>query len=121
MILLAALAAVTAFNVSCVGTEKVTSKHLKPLERPFERVYRVDLMGRRWCLDKCSETRPIVRATKTQIVLYESIDSVTKARTTLDREQGTLFEFFGTDTGYLSITTAVCKGSKFTGFPALKF
>jgi hypothetical protein len=112
-----------AFNLVCSGmTTESFGPGKESSQKPFHRVYRVDLESRRWCADDCPVTLPITIVTPQEIQLGEPPVFVPGdgAATTLDRETGRIVRALG-GKGHAIIDFGECEKAPFTPFPKPKF
>ena len=66
-----------AFNLICSGTLRSGPVGLALPEQdgePFTITYRIDVDGRRWCSDDCSEVEPLASVVEGQILLRDRHD-----------------------------------------------
>ena len=121
------IAATTAlvFNLICTGTTHIGKFMGEDQVVQFNEILRVDLDRKRWCKEKCTETRPIFEVTPERIKFEQDIRSdMDDTLSFVNRENG-VFGFrdrrwVGSDM-FVTYTQATCKRAPFTGFPARKF
>jgi len=127
VILIAATA--MAFNLICSGQTSWSSKiAFAPPDSvgTFEIVYRVDLSSGRYCVNKCTSTRPIHEVTTTRIIFeLEERGTLDDTLTFVSRENGRYTDrtrrYISGDTVMINLSQGECRSAPFTGFPALKF
>lgn len=85
---------------------------------------RVDLVSKRFCLDKCEETLPIQDVTLSHIILFDVKTGTGRERFswTISRETGGFFATTLAENGDLtSSLRGSCQKTAFKGFPPQRF
>ena len=123
MIPAALLAAATAFNLVCTGTEShILERHTVPglPDAPLQLVLRIDLAQGRWCENECSSTLPIASIAATRIALQDDRGDLTSKQLFLNREDGSIHRRDQTG-DFVVVQIGQCRPAPFTGFPTRKF
>ncbi|KTE57035.1 hypothetical protein ATE69_05515 [Sphingopyxis sp. H071] len=118
------MAAAAAFNLICSGTGLTvvgTGPSAKTTSDDFTMVYRIDLDGRRYCMDKCESTSQLEAVTDTELVFKYLNNSETLASfVKVNRESGAYLSTIKIGS-FTSMRSGTCVPAPFTGFPARKF
>lgn len=118
---LVAAQAAMAFNLVCSGTSAIRDgKDGEVKAAPYHAVLRVDLPRRRYCLDACRETFPLVAVTPGQIVLQDGPIFGGTIHHTVDRKTGRYALHVITNLGprgFENTSTGTCERAPFAGFP----
>jgi len=121
-----AVAMASAFNLLCSGTmytRDPADPYSGPALQDVSETYRIDLVKRRWCVDKCTTTLPIIRAEPTHLILQDITtpsDGIQSYSVDVNRETGVMFTTLRM-AGMEVRTVQHCEAQPFTGFPLLKF
>ena len=121
-----AVAMASAFNLLCSGTmytRDLTDPYSGPVLQDVSEVYRIDLVARRWCVDKCITTLPIIRIAPTRLTLQDITtpsEGIQSYNVEVNRETGVMFSTLRV-AGMEVRTVQHCEAQPFTGFPLLKF
>ena len=116
----------SAFNLLCSGTmytRDLTDPYSGPVLQDVSEVYRIDLLARRWCVDKCLTTLPIIRIAPTRLTLQDITtpsEGIQSYNVEVNRETGVMFSTLRV-AGMEVRTVQHCEAQPFTGFPLLKF
>jgi hypothetical protein len=119
----------TQFNLNCTGNteEKLSLRDDKVI--PYEVVYRIDLVAKKWCEGACERKKDIARIEETNLVLT---DHKSQSRTADERLLISIDRVSGTHTSIVSVvlngrypvssmslSKGHCEAAPFTGFPAV--
>lgn len=121
-----AVAMASAFNLLCNGTmytRDPDDPYSGPALQNVSETYRIDLVARRWCVDKCTTTLPIIRVEPTRLVLQDITtpsEGIRSYNVEVNRETGAMFSTLRV-AGMEVRTVQRCEPQPFTGFPLLKF
>lgn len=120
----AALQATLAFNLVCSVNSEATSTN--PAFPPYTArrdvtvTLRVDLQQRRWCVEECRETMPIVLMTETEIWFHLGPIGTSTGERYVNWESGAYVDNqYWDDRTFRA--TGRCEPAPFTGFPQRRF
>ncbi|HYI48425.1 MAG TPA: hypothetical protein VEX35_08180 [Allosphingosinicella sp.] len=115
-----ALQTAAAFNLVCTVTFAGTDSRPTPL------IIRVDLDARRFCLDQCVQTNPIVSVTDSEIIFQNGVSEASGIliRRVVGGESRRYYASLRSEYPGRVIetsSTGTCAAAPFTGFPSRSF